>query len=233
MKIFISIASYQDLLLPITINSAYTNAKFKENLRFGIIDQCKVKLDFSKAKLKDQISYIHIDPKDARGPCWARANAQTLIQDEEYFLQVDSHTVFEKNWDEYLIQYLQIIKKHVNKPVISAYPRGFEIVDFEKKVFKKLQEDDHSTHVMVVDSEKTFKDGYFSMQKGLPSQSKEIYRGFLISAGFMFAESRLIEDVPYDPHLYFEGEETTLSLRLFTNGYDVFHIPKYLYFIVM
>ena len=71
MKIFISIASYQDLLLPITINSAYTNAKFKENLRFGIIDQCKVKLDFSKAKLKDQISYIHIDPKDARGPCWA------------------------------------------------------------------------------------------------------------------------------------------------------------------
>ena len=44
MKIFISIASYQDLLLPITINSAYTNAKFKENLRFGIIDQCKVKL---------------------------------------------------------------------------------------------------------------------------------------------------------------------------------------------
>ena len=57
MKIFISIASYQDLLLPITINSAYTNAKFKENLRFGIIDQCKVKLDFSKAKLKDQMGW--------------------------------------------------------------------------------------------------------------------------------------------------------------------------------
>ena len=92
MKIFISIASYQDLLLPITINSA-------------------------------------------RGPCWARANAQTLLQDEEYFLQVDSHTVFEKDWDEYLIQYIQTIKKHANKPVISAYPRGFEIVDFEKKIW--------------------------------------------------------------------------------------------------
>ena len=43
---------------------------------------------------------------------------------------------------------------------------------------------------MIVDSEKTFKDGYFSMQKGLPSQSKEIYRGFIKSAGCMFAESR-------------------------------------------
>ena len=226
MKIFISIASYQDLLLPVTINSAFTNAKFKENLRFGIIDQCNVKLDFSKAKLKEQISYVHIDPKDARGPCWARANAQTLIQDEEYFLQVDSHTVFEKNWDEYLIQYIQMIKKYVENPVISAYPRGFEIVDLEKKVFKKLQENDLSTHVMVIDNERTFKDGYFSMQKGLPTESKEIYRGFLISAGFLFSESKMIEDVPYDPHLYFEGEETTLSLRLFTNGYDVFHIPK-------
>ena len=79
---------------------------------------------------------------------------------------------------------------------------------------------------MTVDSEKAFKDGYFSMQKGLPSQSKEIYKGFLISAGFLFSESKMIEDVPYDPHLYFEGEETTMSLRLFTNGYDVFHIPK-------
>ena len=226
MKIFISIASYQDLLLPVTINSAITNAKFKENIRFGIIDQCKVKLDFSKAKIKDQISYIHIEPKDARGPCWARSLAQALMNDEEYFLQVDSHTVFEKNWDEYLLNYIKTIEKEHKKPVISAYPRGFEVVDFEKKVFKKVQEDDHSTHVMVVDSEKSFKDGYFSMQKGLPTKSKQIYKGFLISAGFLFSSRKMVEEVPYDPNLYFEGEETTLALRLFTNGFDIFHIPR-------
>ena len=226
MKIFISIASYQDLLLPITINSAYTNAKFKENLRFGIVDQCNVRLDFSKAKIKDQITYLHIEPKNARGPCWARSLAQTLMNDEEYFLQVDSHTTFEKDWDEYLIKYIQTIKKDHKKPVISAYPRGFEIVDFNKKIFRKLQEDDHSTHVMILDKEKSFKDGYFSMQKGLPSSSKSIYKGFLLSAGFLFAESEMVEQVPYDPNLYFEGEETTMALRLFTNGFDIFHIPR-------
>ena len=226
MKIFISIASYQDLLLPITINSAYTNAKFKENLRFGIVDQCNVRLDFSKAKIKDQITYLHIEPKNARGPCWARSLAQTLMNDEEYFLQVDSHTTFEKDWDEYLIKYIKTIKKDHKKPVISAYPRGFEIVDFNKKIFRKLQEDDHSTHVMILDKEKSFKDGYFSMQKGLPSSSKSIYKGFLLSAGFLFAESEMVEHVPYDPNLYFEGEETTMALRLFTNGFDIFHIPR-------
>ena len=226
MKIFISIASYQDLLLPITINSAYTNAKFKENLRFGIVDQCNVRLDFSKAKIKDQITYLHVEPKNARGPCWARSLAQTLMNDEEYFLQVDSHTTFEKDWDEYLIKYIKTIKKDHKKPVISAYPRGFEIVDFNKKIFRKLQEDDHSTHVMILDKEKSFKDGYFSMQKGLPSSSKSIYKGFLLSAGFLFAESEMVEQVPYDPNLYFEGEETTMALRLFTNGFDIFHIPR-------
>ena len=226
MKIFISIASYQDLLLPITINSAYTNAKFKENLRFGIVDQCNVRLDFSKAKIKDQITYLHIEPKNARGPCWARSLAQTLMNDEEYFLQVDSHTTFEKDWDEYLIKYIKTIKKDHKKPVISAYPRGFEIVDFNKKIFRKLPEDDLSTHVMILDKEKSFKDGYFSMQKGLPSSSKSIYKGFLLSAGFLFAESEMVEQVPYDPNLYFEGEETTMALRLFTNGFDIFHIPR-------
>ena len=37
MKIFISIASYQDKLLPVTIHSAYSAAKYKDNLTFGIV----------------------------------------------------------------------------------------------------------------------------------------------------------------------------------------------------
>ncbi len=226
MKIFISIASYQDKLLPITIHSAYTSAKYKDNLQFGVVDQCKFKLDFSKSKIANQITYIHIDPNAARGPCWARSLAQTLMTDEEYFLQIDSHTIFEKDWDEYLLNYIKTIKKKHSKPVISAYPRGFEVIDFEKKTFKKLQEEDDSTHVMVLDENKVFKDGYFSMQKGLPTNSKQIYKGFLLSAGFLFSNKEFIDSVPYDPYLYFEGEETSLALRLFTRGFDIFHIPK-------
>tara|TARA_B100000287_G_scaffold288661_1_gene272003 strand:- start:304 stop:1308 length:1005 start_codon:yes stop_codon:yes gene_type:complete len=226
MKIFISIASYQDKLLPVTIHSAYSAAKYKDNLSFGIVDQCDFKLDFSKSKIHKQIRYIHLDPSVARGPCWARSLAQTLISDEEYFLQIDSHTIFEKNWDEYLLNYINTISKNHDKPIISAYPRGFEVQNFEKKIFTKMQEDDDSTHVMVLDEEKVFKDGYFSMQKGLSTGSKKIFKGFLLSAGFLFSSRKFVESVPYDPYLYFEGEETSLALRSFTRGYDIFHIPK-------
>jgi len=42
MKIFISIASYQDPMLEITIKSAYENASFPENLIFGVCDQSNI-----------------------------------------------------------------------------------------------------------------------------------------------------------------------------------------------
>jgi len=226
MKIFLSISSYKDPLLVNTLQSAYENAHHKENIVFAVVDQSDSKLDLEEFSFIEQIRYLHLDAKYARGCAWARSLAQSLFMGEDYFFQVDSHTIFEDGWDEYFIKYYRDISKKFYRPVISNYPRNFEVIDLEKQSYNKYQQDDKSTHVMVIDKENVFKDGYFSMQKGLPSQSKEIYRGFLISAGFMFAESRLIEDVPYDPHLYFEGEETTLSLRLFTNGYDVFHIPK-------
>ncbi|HEY0795805.1 MAG TPA: GlcNAc-transferase family protein, partial [Acidisarcina sp.] len=48
-------------------------------------------------------------------------------------------------------------------------------------------------------------------------------RARFIGAGFVFAPGRFVEEVPYDPELYFYGEESTMTLRAFTHGYDLFH----------
>src|SRR5205085_2584606 len=47
--------------------------------------------------------------------------------------------------------------------------------------------------------------------------------GAFVSACMLFGPASLIADVPYDPHLYFFGEEITLAARLFTHGYDLYH----------
>ena len=50
----------------------------------------------------------------------------------------------------------------------------------------------------------------------------------LFAAGFNFSYSSMIQDCPYDlklHHLFF-GEEISLALRLFTNGYDLFAPPE-------
>jgi hypothetical protein len=43
-----------------------------------------------------------------------------------------------------------------------------------------------------------------------------------ISAHFIFTLGKFVEEVPYDEHLYFHGEESSLAARAFTFGYDLF-----------
>ncbi len=46
-------------------------------------------------------------------------------------------------------------------------------------------------------------------------------------SGFSFSRATLLHDVPYDPHLQFLffGEETSMTIRIFTHGYD-FYCPS-------
>ena len=94
MTIFISIASYQDPLLLETLCSAYENAESKDNLRFGVCEQAEVGIDLPSINFKDQIEYELLHPVMAKGPCWARARVQKYFKNEEYYLQIDSHTIF-------------------------------------------------------------------------------------------------------------------------------------------
>jgi hypothetical protein len=48
-------------------------------------------------------------------------------------------------------------------------------------------------------------------------------RARFVSAHFLFAPGRFVREVPYDPDLYFHGEEITLAIRAFTHGYELFH----------
>ena len=45
----------------------------------------------------------------------------------------------------------------------------------------------------------------------------------LFSGHFFFAPGRVITEIPYDPKLYFHGEEITMAARLYTNGWNGYH----------
>lgn len=231
MKIFISIASYRDSLLATTINSAYDNAKYKDNLVFGIVDQSydREHVSIDLFPFKSQIRYIRLDPFYARGACWPRHMAQTLWLDEEFYMQVDSHTLFDQDWDEIFInQYNELLQYH-EKPIITAYPSGFSIEDNDIKNLTK-----HTLSgclALVADEEHSFV-GETDMYVGAKCHvvDKTMVHGYLISGNCFFSSSSVIQEVPYDPFLYFSGEEHSYALRLWTNGYNIFHtnnIPVY------
>ena len=227
MKIFISIASYQDPLLETTIRGAFNCAERPENLFFGICDQSSHILDTSNFAFSNQITYEHIEPSISEGPCWARHRIQKFFNDEDYYLQIDSHMQFQKGWDTYLLSYIQKIQSvdsYSHKlPIITCYPRAFDIVDFDSGTYS-LDTSDNNTHTLSYKEDSIFLKGPFSRQIGAIANT-EITHGYLLAAGCLFAPRAFVKEVPYDPEYYFYGEELSLMLRAFTRGFGIFHIP--------
>ena len=224
-KIFISVASYQDPLLLETLCSAYENAENKDALVFGVCEQADSGIDIQSINFKNQIKYELLDPVMAKGPCWARARIQQLMTDEEYFLQIDSHTIFTKSWDKILLNYHSWLEKCLeNNFVITGYPRGFkpnkELTSFELNTAYK------ETLGITFREKRIFEDGYYSMQKSFPANTELPARGLLIAGGFIFAKKAFVTLIPYHPKFYFHGEELSVALRLYTNMWDVVHIPR-------
>ena len=228
MKIFISIASYQDPLLEATIYSAYKNADNPKDLIFGICDQSTSPLDISSFKFSDQFKYEHVDPINSEGPCWARSRIQNKFNNEDYYLQIDSHMQFEKNWDVYLINYLERIRginlSSHQLPIITCYPRAFNVVDLKEGKFE-LNNNEIRTDAISYRKDSMFIKENFSRQIGSIA-TQEISHGYLIAAGCLFSSGDFVKEIPYDSDYYFYGEEISLMIRAFTRGFGIFHIQS-------
>jgi hypothetical protein len=222
-SIFVSIAAYCDPMLGFTLRRAWQRAKNPERLHFGVVDQSPPanRLDSTDPVPPGQVSALHIDPSQARGPCWARSVAMSLYRGEDWYLQIDSHTDFEPEWDAALVAQAQAIHAMQPRFVISSYPAPFEMVDgtpVRRPTTQKVL-------VHVVKPGTGFVEDhpvlYFEAH---PVEQDEPVRGFHVGAGCIFAPGAFVNHFPYDPGLYFHGEEQSIAARLFTHGWDIYHV---------
>jgi hypothetical protein len=228
MSIFISIASYCDPLLGFTLSSAYKHAKQPEQLRFGVVDQSPVENGYPvPADIPvSQVSYVKVDATQSRGCCWARSLTMSLYQDEDYYFQVDSHTMFTQDWDEILVRKLQACLHFSEFAVISSYPPAFRFVNGVATADIAASENARTLSAAVVNPGATFDPTH----PCLSFRTKKIMdvgavQGYHVSAGCLFAPGKFVACVPYDPFLYFGEEEQNISLRLYTHGWDIYHVP--------
>jgi [Skp1-protein]-hydroxyproline N-acetylglucosaminyltransferase len=221
--IFISIASYRDKLCNKTIKDIYNKAHKPNNIFIGICQQNKedVDTDCLHDINNPNISIIRIPHFNAKGPTYARYLCSTLYNGEQYYLQIDSHTIFIKNWDKICINMIKELKKISSKPVLSYYPK--EIKDY-------VINDTGENMYMVPRICKA----YFNKQNiisflgsSIMNTNNEYYKVPYIAAGFIFSEASFLNEIPYDPTLdyLFTGEEILLSVRFFTHGWDIY-TPK-------
>lgn len=246
-SIFVGLGTYRDPFCPMTLKSLYANAGNPEKLFVGLFQQncfgpkcrtgvlvggkvedagpdvdCYVDFCASKEGIDSNacnnghVRLFNVNESESLGPYMARYLGTKFYGGEQYYLQIDSHSEFVQNWDKKLIK--MVVDAPAAKPVISTYPpgqdhkwrdsigwrlcnAGFATSDIEHKIVR-------------LGTSKT-------MDKKQPDIPK--YAPFA-AAGFFFAPAGFLSEVPFDPFLpwIFMGEEISISVRLWTSGYDIF-----------
>lgn len=128
-NIFLSITAWREESLEETIKSAINNAQFPENLRFGIVfegyDEDSWMID--PVRKYPNVQIMRIDGNTTPPYiCNIRGDmALSLSTDEMYFLQIDAHTKFVKNWDSFLKKELEIATDFFGKSILTSPTTGF------------------------------------------------------------------------------------------------------------
>jgi len=167
-----------------------------------------------------QVRVLYVHDTDALGPQTARFYASKLWGGETYYMQMDAHLEFAPDWEQYYIDEARL-SKNFPKSVLSAYPPGFKAFDGEFKGGSRGERlcgahfSKSSVESQILRIEQL---GLTPWDAEFPTQIP------FIAAGFFFAHSDFLRDVPFDPYApwCFMGEEIALSIRAWTNGWNIY-----------
>ncbi|TCS98263.1 UDP-N-acetylglucosamine (GlcNAc):hydroxyproline polypeptide GlcNAc-transferase [Tepidimonas ignava] len=213
-RIFISVANYRDTETAPTIRDALAQAAQPQRVVFGVLSQVVPAVDDDcLAPEGPAVRQLCVHAASSLGACWARHRILTELRgDEPFVLQIDSHTRFAPGWDE---RFLRMWAELGNpRAVLSCHPMPYtpprQLADPAIPVTRPKAFNEQG--ILVLHSHAI----PYAQRPPAP-----VWQAF-VGAGCIFAPAAAFDEVPYDPHLYFHGEESTLSARLYTHGWDVF-----------
>ncbi len=214
MSLFVSIAAYRDADLARTIADCVARARYPHDLRFGVCWQHAPGDPPPPEIAPARLRRIDVPWRESGGACWARAQAMSLWEGEEHFLQIDSHHRFAEGWDALLFD--QADRSGEARPLLTTYALGFD--------------PDAPLPAATAPTDMAF--SRFTAE-GIPQYISRVRRDWngrpgpvrarFVSGHLIFTLGRFVEEVPYDPELYFIGEEISIAVRAFTHGYALLH----------
>ncbi len=239
--LFIGISSFRDSQCPKTVYDLYRKAKHPERITIGIVQQWKSDEDIDclegycmMVKEQDpemweasggvcpyfhQVKILRLDYREALGCCYARHFQSYMLRDEEFCMQIDSHTTAIHDWDKQLMD--MWARANNEYGILSVYPRDVK----DKNMIKSGTEHNDEPHLCQISftgkskREPRYKPA-FTIQ--IPDNRPLLSNGY--AGGFSFGKCHSWKAVPYDPKLkmVFNGEEFSMASRLWTWGYDLY-----------
>lgn len=227
-SIFIQLASYHDFELGKTMYDAiYKSSKFHE-IHFGV-HKCHYKEKEIFIPQYPNLRLVESMAPENIGVGISRSIANSLYDGQDYYLQVDSHTRFEYNWDDSLIKLIEEYKElGFEKPLITMYPGTWRYNDNLKEVIDYSLDISSTTFE---DSPEQFENYLIPNQKAVAPENWIYQKG--IAGGFIFTTGDYAE-LGVNEKIMFMGEEIVAAARAFTHGYDLLipdkHYVYHLYY---
>lgn len=211
-RIFVRIPAYRDPETLPTLERLFERAERPERITVGVCwqygpDEGPLPVPIRYA---GRVRVVDVPAEESRGPAWARHRAEGLLRDEDFVLGVDAHTQPAIGWDAAL---LDTWRRAGPRAVLSAPPAGYKAPDLLRSNPLPGYRRPHRVDRRGLLELRT---GFFD---GFPEAP---VRGAFVVSRFVFAPAEAIRAVPCDPGLYLDEEDLTLSVRLFTHGWDVY-----------
>lgn len=213
-RIFVALAAYRDRECRHTLRDLFDCAERPDLVSAGVVwqtvpgedDDCR-----PGGGPRGSVRELVVDAADARGACWAKRRALDLRDDSPLVMLIDAHMRFHPRWDVGLREMLAACPSA--RPALSTYPSPYE----PPRRATRCQTPRLLPAAFGAD-------GVLAL-RAEDARLAAPERGAFLAGGFVFSPSALWDDVPYDPNVYFVGEEVSVSARAYTHGWDVFAPP--------
>ena len=209
-EVFASVVSYRDPRVVATVDEVLAEPGM--SVRIGAVLQDD---DTSAAEVlakSPEVDVISMPSAAARGPSWARAVAATLYEGEPWYYTTDAHMHHEPGWATELARQAALVGP---QSVLSSYVHAHDQRIGDRACVVGIQEITPNNGIR----------GHgvqwpIARFGGYPAPARRL------SLHHMWAPGRWVQEVPIDPQLYYWAEEQTLAIRLWTNGWDLYHPCK-------
>lgn len=231
-SIFVSVASFRDAELTNTIYHLLSQAKDLSKIHVCVLSQDE---DDKHPKLENifdlfgvlDYTYKKINYQDSSGVGYARNYIQDFIKPEhDFFFQIDSHSMFVQDWDQMLIEdYKKCLNVWGKEIILTSYPLGYDYDEYGN-TYPSKSENPTAVKVVLSDNKNL---RYGCQYTGYVGEEFGMITGYFC-AGMVFGKTEFFLSTRYDPNIYFNGEEQTLSIRFYEKGINLIAPPRnYIY----
>jgi hypothetical protein len=228
-SIFVSIAAFRDTELLPTVERLLSNAFEPSVIYLNVFSQDENNAHPDLQTIVNQyganLNYTKMHYLDTQGVCWVRSEIlKGLTNKYTYYLQLDSHMAFAPYWDKVLIEDYENAHKQIGDFIYTVYPTGYDYID----EVCTLDVTPHIPRVPIYIEDKPTK----FLPKEIDKTLLHLFpnplghKSFWFSGNFAFGYSRYFIETPYDPNFFFDGEEHSMSLRMFAKGVTFLSPPR-------